>query len=82
MSVHRVGRRRLPGGSRPRPPSRPLPLARLRRRQQWRFLAALLRADPALAVGWWLVLAGRGVLPAVFAVATGALVGAVQAGAT
>jgi ATP-binding cassette subfamily B protein len=80
MSVHRVGRRRLPGGSRPRPPSRPLPLARLRRRQEWRFFAALLRADPALAVAWWGVLAGRGVLPAVFAVATGALVGAVQAG--
>ena len=80
MSVHRVGRRRLPGGSRPRPPSRPLPLARLRRRQEWRFFAALLRADPALAVAWWGVLAGRGVLPAVFAVATGGLVGAVQAG--
>jgi ATP-binding cassette subfamily B protein len=80
MSVHRVGRRRLPGGSRPRPPSRHLPLARLRRRQEWRFFAALLRADPALAVAWWGVLAGRGVLPAVFAVATGALVGAVQAG--
>ena len=43
-------------------------------------MAALLRADPALAVAWWVVLAGRGVPPAVFAVATGALVGAVQAG--
>jgi ATP-binding cassette, subfamily B, bacterial len=79
MSAHRIGRRRRAGGSRPRPPSRPLPLARLRRRQEWRFFAALFRADPALAVAWWVMLAGRGVLPAVFAVVTGALVGAVQA---
>jgi ATP-binding cassette subfamily B protein len=40
----------------------------------------LYRADPKLAVAWWVVLVGRGVLPAGFAVATGALVGAVQAG--
>jgi ATP-binding cassette subfamily B protein len=55
-------------------------VARLRQRQEWRFLAALFRADPGLAVAWWAVLVCRAVLPAVFAVATGALVGAVQGG--
>jgi ATP-binding cassette, subfamily B, bacterial len=52
----------------------------LRQRQEWRFFGALFRADPALAVAWWVVLVARAVLPAVFAVATGALVGAVQGG--
>ena len=52
----------------------------LRRRQEVRFFGVLYRADPALAVAWWVVLVCRGVLPAVFAVATGALVGAVQGG--
>jgi ATP-binding cassette subfamily B protein len=55
-------------------------VTRLRRRQEWRFFAALFRADPALAVAWWAVLVARGLLPAAFAVATGALVGAVQGG--
>src|SRR5215216_1248638 len=55
-------------------------MTRLRRRQEWRFFAALFRADPALAVAWWAVLVARGLLPAAFAVATGALVGAVQGG--
>ena len=35
---------------------------------------------PPLAIAWWAVLVLRGVLPAVFAVAMGALVGAVQRG--
>jgi ABC-type multidrug transport system fused ATPase/permease subunit len=52
----------------------------LRDRQEWRFFGALFKADPGLAVAWWVVLGCRGVLPAVFAVATGALVGAVQGG--
>ena len=52
----------------------------LRERQEWRFFAVLFRAAPGLAVAWWVVLVCRGVLPAVFAVATGALVGAVQGG--
>jgi hypothetical protein len=51
-------------------------LGRLRRRQEWQFLAALWKADPPLAAAWWVVLGCRGVLPAVFAVASGALVGA------
>ena len=55
-------------------------LTRLRRRQEWQLFAALFRADRALATAWWAVLVARGVLPAAFAVATGALVGAVQGG--
>jgi ATP-binding cassette, subfamily B, bacterial len=62
------------------PPGPPRPLARLRRRQEWGFFAALFQADPRLATAWWLVLICRGLLPAGFAVATGALVGAVQGG--
>ena len=50
-------------------------MTRLRRRQEWQFLAALFKADPALATAWWTVLVARGLLPAAFAVATGALVG-------
>jgi ABC-type multidrug transport system fused ATPase/permease subunit len=48
-------------------------VARLRQRQEWQFFAVLSRADRNLAAAWWAVLACRGVLPAVFAVATGAL---------
>jgi len=55
-------------------------IARLRRRQEWQFLAALWKADRRLALVWWLVLGCRGVLPSLFAVASGALVGAVQGG--
>ena len=55
-------------------------MSRLRERQEWRFFGVLYRADPGLAVAWWAVLVGRGLLPAGFAVATGALVGAVQGG--
>ena len=38
----------------------------------------LPRADLALATGWWILLISRGLLPAVLAVAIGALVGAVN----
>ena len=55
-------------------------MTRLRERQEWRFFGVLYRADPGLAVAWWAVLVGRGLLPAGFAVATGVLVGAVQRG--
>lgn len=44
------------------------------------FFAGLFRAAPALATGWWIVLVLRGLLPAVFAIAMGVLVGAVQRG--
>jgi ABC-type multidrug transport system fused ATPase/permease subunit len=49
-------------------------------RAAWKFFQVLPKADPVLAAGWWIVLLVRGVLPAVFAIATGALVGAVQRG--
>jgi ATP-binding cassette, subfamily B, bacterial len=53
---------------------------RLRGRKEWKFFAALPRADRALAVAWWAVLILRGLLPAVFVVATGTLVAAVLRG--
>jgi ABC-type multidrug transport system fused ATPase/permease subunit len=53
----------------------------LRARKEWQFFSVLPKADAALAAAWWLVLILRGVLPALFAVAMGALVGAVQRGA-
>ena len=55
-------------------------LQRLRERKEWKFFAVLPRADRPLAAAWWVVLVLRGVLPAVFAIAMGVLVGAVQRG--
>jgi ABC-type multidrug transport system fused ATPase/permease subunit len=55
-------------------------LQRLRERQEWQFFAALPQADGLLAIVWWSVLLLRGVLPALFAVAMGVLVAAVQKG--
>jgi ABC-type multidrug transport system fused ATPase/permease subunit len=52
----------------------------VRARNEWKFFAALPRADGVLTAAWWIVLILRGVLPAIFAIAMGALVGAVQAG--
>jgi ATP-binding cassette subfamily B protein len=51
-----------------------------RERQEWKFFSVLPKADPNLAAGWWVVLVLRGALPAVFGVAMGVLVGAVQHG--
>jgi ABC-type multidrug transport system fused ATPase/permease subunit len=45
-----------------------------------KFFAILPRADRTLAFCWWGVLAARGVLPALFAIAMGTLVGAVERG--
>src|SRR3989454_11562474 len=53
-------------------------IERLRARNEWKFFAALPKADRALAVVWWVVLVLRGMLPAVFAIAMGVLVAAVQ----
>jgi ATP-binding cassette subfamily B protein len=53
---------------------------RLRERNEWKFFGVLPKADGVLAAAWWAVLMLRGVLPAVFAVAMGVLVGAVQRG--
>ena len=55
-------------------------VTQLRSRKEWQFFAALTRADGPLALAWWAVLILRGVLPALFAVAMGALVAAVQRG--
>ena len=56
------------------------PVARLRERQEWTFFGVLPKADRGLAAAWWIVLLLRGVLPALFAVAMGVLVGAVEDG--
>lgn len=53
-------------------------LDRLKERNEWKFFSVLPRADTPLAVAWWLVLVLRGALPALFAIAMGLLVGAVQ----
>lgn len=53
-------------------------LDRLRERAEWKFFAVLPRADPVLASVWWGLLIVNGALPAVFAVAMGLVVGAVQ----
>jgi ABC-type multidrug transport system fused ATPase/permease subunit len=55
-------------------------LKSLRGRNEWKFFAVLPQADRRLAFVWWLALLLRGVLPAVFAIAMGALVAAVQRG--
>src|ERR1044072_4809579 len=53
-------------------------LQRLRARKEWQFFSVLPKADARLAVGWWIALALRGLLPPAFAIAMGALVAAVQ----
>ena len=55
-------------------------LAGLRARSEWKLFGALPRADRTLAAAWWVVLVLRGILPALFAIAIGMLVGAVQRG--
>ena len=47
-------------------------------RKEWQFFSVLPKADALLAIGWWTVLLLRGVLPAIFAIATGMVVAAVQ----
>ena len=44
--------------------ARPSAFRRLRARQELQLAAALKRADPAMATGWWSLLALRGLLPA------------------
>jgi ATP-binding cassette subfamily B protein len=53
---------------------------RLRARNEWKFFAVLPQADSALAIAWWFMLLLRGMLPALFALLMGMLVGAVQTG--
>jgi ABC-type multidrug transport system fused ATPase/permease subunit len=47
-------------------------------RHEWKFFAALPKADATLAMAWWAILLLRGVLPAAFAVAMGLLVNAAE----
>ena len=55
-------------------------LKRLRERKEWTFFAALTKASDPIALAWWTLLLLRGVLPAVFGIAMGMLIGAVQRG--
>jgi ATP-binding cassette subfamily B protein len=55
-------------------------LKRLRDRKEWMFFGALPKAAGPIAVAWWVLLLLRGVLPAVFGIAMGMLIGAVQRG--
>jgi ABC-type multidrug transport system fused ATPase/permease subunit len=55
-------------------------MRRLFASKEWRFFAVLPKADRRLAHAWWAVLVARGLLPALFAVAMGLLVGAVERG--
>jgi len=52
----------------------------LHARNEWKFAGVLSVADRGLAVVWWALIALRGLLPAVFAIAMGWLVGATQRG--
>jgi ATP-binding cassette, subfamily B, bacterial len=52
----------------------------LTERKEWKFFGVLPKADPFLAATWWTALLLRGTLPAVFAIAMGVLVAAVQHG--
>ena len=51
----------------------------LRERQEWQFFAHLPRAGRPLAFAWWALVVLRSVLPPVFAITTGAVIGAVVA---
>jgi len=53
---------------------------KLRDSREWKFFGVLPKADLPLAIAWWSALLLRGILPALFAVAIGVLVGAVQRG--
>ncbi len=55
-------------------------LQRLYARQEWQFFTSLPRADRALTTAWWTVIAAQALLPALFAITMGALVGAISAG--
>src|SRR5579859_1438944 len=55
---------------------------RLRDRNEWKLAIVLPRADAPLAATWYAILVLRGILPALFAIAMGSLVSAVQNGAS
>ncbi|WP_237722447.1 ABC transporter ATP-binding protein [Singulisphaera acidiphila] len=55
-------------------------IQRLRTSDGWKFFGVLPQANRGLAVTWWVLLLLRGILPALFAIVIGRLVGAVQRG--
>src|SRR5213593_4068988 len=55
-------------------------IERLRARNEWKFAGVLPKSDRPLAIAWWTLLVLRGLLPALFALAMGGLVGAVERG--
>jgi len=55
-------------------------MGRLRATKEWQFAGVLPRADAVLAGFWWVLLVLRGLLPVGFAIAMGALVGAIERG--
>ncbi len=55
-------------------------IRRLKARREWKFFGVLPKAHRGLAIAWWSALTLRGLLPGLFAIAMGALVGAVQKG--
>src|SRR5260370_24053348 len=58
----------------------PAMMDRLRASPEWQFLALFPRAAKRLSAGWWAFIVLRGLLPPLFAIATGALIGAVMHG--
>lgn len=54
--------------------------AKLTARDEWKYMLLLPRASAALTFAWWFLLLARGLLPALFVVAMGVLVGSVQRG--
>lgn len=57
-------------------------MERLRKRSEWKFFGALSGSARGLAIAWWVLLVSRGALPALFSIAMGVLVGAVQRGSS
>jgi ATP-binding cassette subfamily B protein len=53
-------------------------IERLRASNEWKFAGVIGQADGRLAAAWWGLLVLRGLLPALFAIAMGTLVSAVQ----
>ena len=53
---------------------------RVKSRPEWQFAGVLARADRGLAALWWALILARSVLPAVFAIAIGWLVGTIDRG--
>ncbi len=53
-----------------------------RQRQEWQFFSSLPQAARPLTYAWWALIVLRSVLPPLFAVATGAVIGAVSRGSS